>query len=1378
MKQLRKIAYDISRYIFVFNLLVFASLASTAQKPVLEFTKITTANGLSQSTVITMAQDHQGMIWIGTRDGLNRYDGQQFIIYRNEAEDSSSISNNDILDIEVDAKGNLWIGTYSGLNFFDVKSEKFEQYLEDADNPNSLSNNTIWSVDAYSPTELWIGTSNGLNQLNPETGQMQKYFANQSDSTKLFNGAIRSVKTDPKGRTWVGTEEGLHLILREANGQVTFERIDLKRDSNPLFVQTIAFTDDGRTWIGTKFHGLIVLDSEGNELERLSASDGSNKITHNNVRALEVDHENRLWVGTYNGLNRIDSDGSITMSINIPTAKNSLSENKVKSIFCSKNGSVWVGTYYGGVNMWDRANFNFGNIKQQVGGHGLSYNVVSSIVQTGENIYFATEGGGISVQNHKSKNLKSIAMASHGITSNNIKALRPAMSARSLWICTFDGGLNLFDTNAEQVKLVVNQGNGLSSNSVYDIIEYEKDFWVIATFGGGLNIYTPSSRKIQHVRSDRADSHSLSDDQIRVMHRDREGNLWIGTQKGLCYWSSANIAKRNYTFKRYFYDEGRESGEDIRVIFESSDKRIWVGSKETGLYVFENGDFRWVDVFSGYQNTSNTIHAIEEDTNGALWISSNSGIIHYEPSVRSIKLYEESDGLVSNEYNSNSSLFAEDGTMYFGGPDGVSSFFPNQLIENTHTPPVRITSLKVNNQLIAPGDDSQILDQTITTTERIELEHDQGNFTLGFALPSFVNPKKNEYVYRLKGLENNWNKSSIAQASYTLQKSGNYVFEIKGVNNDGYESKELTQLHIRVHPAPWRSLWAFMAYAVIIAVALLTLYRMIKSKAQLEYKLDLEHKTNLQQEELNKLKLQFFTNISHEFRTPLTLILGPLDQIIEDFKGSSVLYKKLKTMQQSANQLLKLINQLMDFRKIENQQDQLRAAEGNLVKFANEIFLSFKVFAKNGEFKYTFEAEADEMLVYFDRDKLERVLYNLISNAFKYTPEKGQINIKIYESQDYVTLAIKDNGYGMARNHLTKIFDRFYQVKSDGFSKSVSSGTGIGLALAKSIVDLHHGKIDVTSTEGEGSTFAVSLKKGVDHLSEGQVISDFKDSEQLENYMVSDSLTPKGTKSFSADRISKNADTQTILVVEDNDQVRNFIAGLLADHYNVMEAVDGQMGLDMALKEVPDLIISDVMMPKMDGIEFCSEAKNHLKTSHIPFILLTARTSLIFKYEGLESGADDYLNKPFNVKELELKVRNLLKFAANLKTKFKDEDPISPSEITISSMDEELLQKAIQIVDEHIDNQFLDVNLFAQELGVSRTMLFTKVKAWTDMTPNEFILSMRMKRAAKLLEQGKISISQIGYKVGFKNPKYFSKCFNKYHSLSPSAFASRFASQK
>ncbi|MEL7147093.1 MAG: hybrid sensor histidine kinase/response regulator transcription factor, partial [Bacteroidota bacterium] len=769
---------------------------------------------------------------------------------------------------------------------------------------------------------------------------------------------------------------------------------------------------------------------------------------------------------------------------------------------------------------------------------------------------------------------------------------------------------------------------------------------------------------------------------------------------------------------------------------------------------------------------THTVHSIEEGEPGQLWFSTNNGIFQYDIETGSLKLFEESNGLISNEFNNHSSFKSASGRLFFGGPEGVCHFDPFQMVLNHHTPHVVLSNLYVNGQRIFASDASGILENSIWATNKISLAHDESIFTISFALPNYVNPKKNSYQFRLIGLNDSYTFSEQNTASYTIQEPGEYTFEVLGTNNDGFSSAEPTSLTVEVRPAPWRSWWAFLAYGLVILLSLYGLTRSIQSRAKLRHELQLKNQTSEQEKYVHQLKLQFFTNISHEFRTPLTLIIGPLKNIIQEYKGSKKLFKQLLTVEKNADHLLKLINQLMDFRKIESKQSELHAAEGNIVKFAKEVFLSFKTLARQGAYQYEFIAERDEIKVFYDRDKMERVFYNLLSNAFKYTPKGGIISMQIKEADGEIIIAIKDTGIGLEKQYIERVFDRFYRV-DEPYDAKIRQSTGIGLALVRGIIELHKGKVRVYSDGiNKGSEFVVSVPLGINHLSEDQLIPDFKDSENLILYenRHSDEFD---LRVFEHDEPPLNTDKRKLLIVEDNDQLRSFILDSL-DEYQLLEATNGKEGLKLAINESPDLILSDVMMPEMDGIELCTKVKNDVKTSHIPVLLLTARTSLIFKYEGLESGADDYINKPFDIRELKIKINNQLKMVDNLRAKFSRQNGINPSEVTVTSIDEDLMKKAIDIVDRNIDNEFLNITLFCQELGVSRTVLFSKVKAWTNLTPNEFILSMRMKRAAQLLEQNKASVSQVCYMVGYKNPKYFSKCFQKFHSVTPTQYASKF----
>ncbi len=1374
---------QLTKFRLLFILLLFTFYSSTAQDNY-NFRHLSTGDGLSQSSVISIAQDHKGLLWFATRDGLNTYDGNKFTIFRNDPSDSTTISNNDVLELLVASSGDIWAGTYNGLNRFDYKKGQFYSYYNEKENLNSLSNNTIWSICEMKNGEIWVGTSEGLNIL--KNGSFQRLFHNPLDSKSISDNYILDIFQDKSGQIWIGTANGLNKMISDENGKYQFEQLNMpigkSEDSQNMFCQVINEDSSGNLWVGTK-RGLYQLHPESSKWQVFENSVKNNSISNNDIRSLSFDKSNILWVGTYNGLNKMEQPGEFTQILSDANKPRSLSKNTIKSTFVDANGSLWIGIYYGGVNMLDEANNNFINYTQLPAGNGLSYDVISSIVEGNEGqIYIGTEGGGINVLDEKSGSISSIKNGSNiKISSNNIKALNLIFD-QQLWVGTLNTGLDIFDISKSEMIAHFEENSGISHNSVYSILKENDSLYWIGTFGGGLNLLNVQSRKSIVITHDNINPTSISNDQIRLLKKDSKGNLWIGTQYGLNKLSAEAIESKRFHFERFFYDDSKESGEDVLVLFEDSKEQLWVGTYDSGLSVFneKTNTFTSHKTYLPAEGRTNIIHGILEDENGYLWLSSNQGIIKYEPYQNSHLLYDESDGLVSNEFNNNACYKSKSGRMYFGGPQGLTSFHPGKINANSYAPPTVLTDLKLFNQSVKIGGEDGILDQSIYETDNISLAYDQTIFTLEFAIPNFINPAKNLYSYRLKGLEQNWNITDKNTATYTIQKAGTYIFQVKGANNDGIWSEGITELKIVVEPAPWRTWWAFLIYFLITVLALYALTNIVLSRSKLKHELDLEHVENERQKSVNQLKLRFFTNISHEFRTPLTLILGPLEQILLEYKGSNKTYKQLKVIEKNAVRLLKLINQLLDFRKFENKHEKIRAAEGNIVKFVEEIFLSFKQYAKIHNLKYKFETKEGNIPLWYDRDKMERVFYNLISNAFKYTPKGGEISLKTWQDSQSFHFEIKDTGVGLDPEHIENIFDRFYEVDNvEGTIKHKhQKGTGIGLAIAKGVVEMHAGSISAESQKGKGTTFKVSLPLGKQHFTTDQIIQDFKDSEDVTLYETEsedavEMLSDEIGEQFIDAQVVEN-DKPCILVVEDNTSVRQFISSIFKNTYRVEEAGNGLEGLKLANQVVPDLIISDVMMPEMDGIEFCSRIKSNLKTSHIPLILLTARTSLIFKFEGLESGADEYIGKPFNVKELQLKARNLINTFGKIREKFAEASIIKPSEITVSSLDEELLKKAIHIVDENIANEFLDVPFFASELGVSRTVLFTKIKAWTNMTPNAFIQSMRMKRAAHLLEQGKITISQICFKVGYKDPKYFGKAFTKHHGMSPSAYAKKF----
>lgn len=1329
---------------------------------------ISTTDGLSQSSVIAIHQDKFGQMWFGTRDGLNKYDGSKFTIFRNDAANKHSISNNDILSIEEDNTGKIWVGTYNGLNCYDPVSNTFTRYLHTKNN-HTISSNAIWSIREIGD-EMWFGTSKGLTIYNKKSKLFTSVFHSDTDPSTVPSNNIITILKSKKGAIWIGTTKGLCKLVNRKNGKLSFKNYPLN-NTDLLNVQAIAEDVSGNLWVGTKNKGLLKFDKTSNAFVSFLSEDKYREI-NTDIRSLAFDNQGSLWIGAYDGIYILGKDKNVQK---INSSNNSNGIDKVKSIYMDRKGSVWIGCYYKGVNIWDISNVNFSNYNQNSKKIAMSFDVVSSIIaDKKQNIYFGTEGGGITIYNKNTEAISYINSKGGQNIKNDIKSM--CLSGDILWIGTYSKGLsayNVISKRMEDHRIADDLTVLLKESGVYSIKAEGNGIIWIGTFGKGLIRYNTVSKTFETIGNDNTKANYLTNNIVRTILVDQKKGAWVGTQNGLNYIPLNNFTPNKYSIQHYFFDSASLSGDDILTLFQDSQKKIWVGTKAKGLHYFDGKKFNKINLRIG-NTVITSIHSILEDDDKNLWISTNQGIIKYSTTLKTVVIYDQKDGLASNEFNDNAALKLDSNQFYFGSPSGATYFDAKKISLNTYAPQVLITNLKIKNENIHPNDSIGILEKSIGYTKTITLDYDKANFSIDFAIPNYIRSKNNQYSYRLVGLENNWTTTKSTEAIFAIQNPGTYTFEVRGSNNDGVWNKVPTTLTVIVKPAPWRSIWAFLLYGIVIGVGLYGLIWIMKSKARLKQKLELEYLETKRIEENNIAKLDFFTNISHEFRTPLTLILGPLQQILANYNGTNEMYKKLLVIEGSANHLLSLINRLMDFRKLENHQVTLESAEGNIVKFTREIFLSFIEYAKDGGYNYTFESSEEEILVYFDRYKLERVFYNLISNAFRYTPKGGNIHLKISHDNENLFIAIEDSGVGIAPEHIDKIFDLFFEVPMhNNVQKNYNKGTGIGLSIVKNIVKLHKGDIEVTNKETQGVVFKVTLPLGRTHLLDNEIITDFRISDDIDQY-TAQLEKAEITEPEDIDDFVVNDEKQTILIVEDHKVLRSFMKNLLKEDYNIIEAENGKVAFEKALQHVPNLIISDVIMPEMVGTELCSKIKENLKTSHIPVILLTSRTSLVYKFEGLESGADDYISKPFNLIEFKLRVKNLLNSTERLKNKFSSDDNFIPSEITVSSLDEDLLKKAFKIVEENISNEQFDIPFFCTELGVSRTMLFLKIKAWTNFTPNEFIHEIRLKRATQLLEQNKLNVSEISYKVGFNNPKYFSKCFQKKYGETPTQFADKF----
>lgn len=1341
---------------------------TVATKSNFKFKNISVADGLSNTSVSSICQDHNGFIWIGTRDGLNRYDGLTFEIFREDLSKDSGISHNWIRDLLVDEDGDLWIGTLNGLNQYNERSG-FTRYFHEQGDTIGLTDNSIYGLEIDQEGNIWIGTNNGLNFLNKQTKEIQRFYHDPQNASGPSGNAIKAVYEDAEQYLWLVTSNGIDRFNRKKgtfkyysfnnqtlNSATTSELADITEDS------------EGNLWVGLS-DGLWLYDKAADQFKKYQAS-----ATHDfqsiddRVRVIVEDENHNLWVGTYQGLYLVNLKEDRFLHFKHDKLNPySIKENSIYAIFEDQAANIWLGSWWGGLDYLDR---NFDNFLHYNEATGLSFSTVSS---------FAEDAIG------------------------------------NFWIGTEGGGLNYFDRQANAFKVTRHDPanpRSLSLNNVQDIALYQEDKLLVATHGKGIDVANAinSTLAFQHFRHLPNDTTSISSDWLTTLMVDSRDNIWIGTIDG----GLNRFMLDSGTFVRY--TESGNKKNRVNAIYEDSNRNIWVGTdaglglvkeqkqeidfevakglneqiskeifciyqdKEANFWlgtggdglVFSNQDFSSVLKFHEAEGLpNNVVYGILADQQQNLWLSTNNGLSKFNPNTHGFENYDVSDGLQSNEFNIDAYSQSSKGELLFGGVNGFNIFYPENARKNTYHPPVIITYLESKDQRIP------LLTYAQNDPPKVEIRYSQLPFSLEFVALNYAQPGKNKLAYRLVGETEDWIEiGNNRSQTFTKLWPGKYVFELKAANNLGEWHDEFASVTIRVLPPWWQTWWAYTLYTLLALSLIWVVQHYVRIRVEDKKALERERQEREKIESINKLKLQFFTNVSHELRTPLTLIYGPLETL-KNSQGQWNLEQQqaLQLIDNNTKRLLRHVNSILDFRKEEVGLLKLKAAKGNFVKFVREVTLSFQELAKKRNIYYAFHPDQEVIPVYFDRDKMEVILFNLLSNAFKYIADGGQVTIRLNSLQTpsgYIHLAIEDNGIGIDPKYKEFIFEPYFQIEENTSPDlNMPNSTGIGLALTKRLVNLHRGEIELNDLKGAGTCFTIKLRTGKNHLAEDEIIPNFKSSEEIAGYLlpgssISDSLETVKTLNQSTNKEKR----PKILLVEDNPEVRLFIKSNLVQEYSIQEACDGEEGFEKAVQLMPDLIISDVMMPKMDGINLCSKLKTELRTSHIPVILLTARTSLIFEKSGLETGADDYLTKPFTPSLLLLRIRNQLASRKRQHQYFRRNFASKPKEITITTQDDQFLSRAVECVEQNLSNDNFDAELFAKEMNCGKSTLYQKLKGLTGQSTSEFTRTIRIKRAAQILKQDQSSISQVAYTVGFKDLKYFRKCFRKQFDLSPSQF--------
>lgn len=1318
-------------------------------------------NGLSQNSVFAIAQDGRGVMWFGTREGLNEFDGYRFTVHRHIPDQIAGLPSDDVRSLAYDATRNcLWVGTLDGLARYDFATNSWINYKQTDQASSRLMSQTIRHIMIDSKSEVWVSTARGLSHLKNQATTFQ-------DVAMPANAGVDiKVVLEDQQHYWIGTDRGLYLFPDKENLEqlpvMAAERYPELAPLADLHLKTINKRTEEEYWFGTQVDGIWCWNKATGTLTAFRhQAEVPYSLSHDNIRSVTVNTDGTMWVGTYLGLNQyLPEEKGFRQFLSDDYNQEGLRNSSVRSVFIDNRSNLWIGTYYGGVHYLNEEYNRFRIFQHQPGINSLSFNVVSSFAEAPNgDLWIGTEGGGLNFL-EKETGQFSFIRAADGLQGNNVKTL--LLDGQTLHIGVFGNGLHLLNTESKQMRHFLhdpNDTNSLVHNNVYALLKQSDTLWV-GTYGGGLNQMNLATGQFIAYQHGASQPTSLSSNLVRTISVDAAGKLWIGTEDGLN--EAIGFEDGVLQFQRHL--------ENIRVysVLLAADK-IWVGTFGQGLFSLDQKSKQVVRYTEANGLPGNAIFGILPDEKGKLWLSTNNGISRFDPEEQTFTNYSHMDGLENLEFNYNAAYRLQSGAFLFGGTHGFTRFRPEELRPNTAVPSVIFTGLTAFNRAIEVGGEDGILQQPLNEADEIVFNYGDANFTLQFAAVEFTNPAGNRFAYRMKGLQDEWAYvTGRPEATYTLQQEGTYTFELRAANKEGIWNPEVRSLQVRVLPPLSRTWWAYLLYllgAVVAGGAILRIIRLRQS-----YKLEQLEKQ--QQAELHQMKTRFFTNVAHEFRTPLTLIIGPLEDLLRKgaLSPNGPTRQRIGTIYSNAQRMLDLVNQLLTFQKMEAGHEPLQVEPTNLHHFLKQIFDSFEDYAQIRAIDYQWQATEQELVVWLDREKMNKVLFNLLSNAFKFTADGGAITLQVRQWNKEVMIVVKDSGVGIDPAVQEQIFQRFYE-KTPGRSTNQIKGTGIGLALSRQLVGLHQGRIELESKVGAGATFSVYLPLGKQHFS-AKVIKAAPGKQENEAKPAKASI-PVPLQGQPITPISTSKAQPLLLVVEDNPEVQAYIRSVFAEHYQVITANDGIEGLAIAQERQPDLLLSDVMMPRMDGFELCRQLKTNLATSHIPIILLTAKTALNDRLEGLEIGADDYVPKPFHPAELRLKVRNRLLQRQRQREQFSKSPTFAPKEVAVTSADEAFLKSLVELVEANIDNPNFSIEQFAQELAVSRALLFTKVKVLTDTTPKNFLKSFRLKRAAQLLETGKLNVSEVAYRVGFKEPKYFSKVFQKAYGCNPSEFVSQ-----